>query len=287
MSDYSLILKQGTMKQRKVLLITGASSGMGKDTAIHLIKEGHIVYGAARRVDQMRELQELGGHALALDMTNEQEIIDGVKKVIDEQGRIDVLWNNAGYGLYGAVEDIPVEQARRQFEVNLFGLARMTQEVLPHMRKQQSGTIINTSSMGGKIYTPLGAWYHGTKHALEGWSDCLRLELKQFNIDVVILEPGIIATEFGDVLYESLLKNSGDGPYANMAKQVAQGTKEFYEKPNAASPSSAIAKTVSRIVNSSRPKTRYVKGKMAKPLMWMRKYMGDRVFDKAVMSQMK
>lgn len=273
--------------KKKVILITGASSGMGKDAALHLIDEGHIVYGAARRVDQMKELEDAGGYALKLDVTNEDHIIAGVKQVIDEQGRIDVLWNNAGYGLYGAVEDIPVDQARRQFEVNLFGLARITQEVLPHMRKQQSGTIINTSSMGGKMYTPLGAWYHGTKHALEGWSDCLRLELKPFNINVVILEPGVIATEFGDVLYEPLLKNSGDGPYAKMAKQVAQGTKDFYDKPNAASPSSVISNTVSKIVNSRKPKTRYVKGKMAKPLMWVRKYMGDRIFDKAVMSQVK
>ncbi|GAB4243112.1 MAG: oxidoreductase [Ekhidna sp.] len=275
------------MKQKKVILITGASSGMGKEAALTLIKEGHIVYGAARRIVQMKALEDAGGHALKLDVTDENQIIDGVRKVIEEQGRIDVLWNNAGYGLYGAVEDIPIEQARRQFEVNLFGLARMTQEVLPHMRMQQSGTIINTSSMGGKMYTPLGAWYHGTKHALEGWSDCLRLELKQFNIHVVVLEPGIIATEFGDVVYGPLLKNSGEGAYRQMARQVAQGTKDFYDKPNAASPSSVISRTVSKIVNSKKPKTRYVKGKMAKPLMWIRKYMGDRIFDMTVMSQLK
>ncbi|GAA5032053.1 short-chain dehydrogenase/reductase [Marivirga lumbricoides] len=272
---------------KKVILITGASSGMGKETALKLIKEGHTVYGAARRVDQMQELVKAGGHVLELDVTNEKQIVDGVKQIIFEQEKIDVLWNNAGYGLYGAVEDIAIEDARRQFEVNLFGLARVTQEVLPYMRAQKSGTIINTSSMGGKMYTPLGAWYHATKHALEGWSDCLRLELKQFNIDVVILEPGIIATEFADVLYQPMLKNSGSGPYKNLAKSVASSTKEAYEKQGAASPSSVISQVVSRIISSKSPKTRYVKGKMAKPLMFIRKYFGDRLFDKAVMSQVK
>jgi NAD(P)-dependent dehydrogenase (short-subunit alcohol dehydrogenase family) len=159
---------------KKVILITGASSGMGKETAIQLLKEGHIVYGAARRVEQMQDIVNDGGFAIALDVSSEQQIINGVAQIIKEQGKIDVLWNNAGYGLYGAIEDIKIEEARRQFEVNLFGLARITQEVLPYMRKAGQGLIINTSSMGGKMYTPLGAWYHATKHALEGWSDCLR-----------------------------------------------------------------------------------------------------------------
>jgi short-subunit dehydrogenase len=163
----------------------------------------------------------------------------------------------------------------------------MTQEVLPHMRQAKSGKIINVSSMGGKIYTPLGAWYHATKHALEGWSDCLRLELKQFNIDVVIVEPGIIATEFGDVLYEPMMKNSGKGPYREFAQTVAKVFKESYEKPNASSPASVIAELMSRAIRADKPKTRYVAGKLAKPMMWARKYLGDRIFDRAVMSQVK
>lgn len=272
---------------KKVILITGASSGIGKDTAKDLIQQGHIVYGAARRIDQMQNLVLLGGHAIQLDVTNEVQIVACVKQIIEEQGRIDVLWNNAGYGLYGAVEDISIEKAKRQYDVNLFGLARITQEVIPHMRKAKSGTIINTSSMGGKMYTPLGAWYHSTKHALEGWSDCLRLELKAFGIDVVILEPGVIATEFGDVVYQPLLDNSGKGAYSSLAQSVAQSTKDFYSKPNQASPTSVISKTVSKIINSTKPKTRYVAGKMAKPLMWVRKYLGDRIFDMAVMSRVK
>ena len=275
------------MKTQKVILITGASSGIGKETALTLIKEGHMVYGAARRVEQMLNLVDAGGHALQMDVTDESQIVAGIRQIVEEQGKIDVLINNAGYGLYGAVEDISIGDAKRQFEVNIFGLARVTKEVLPHMRKQNSGKIINISSMGGKMYTPLGAWYHATKHALEGWSDCLRIELKQFNIDVVIIEPGAIATEFGDVMYAPMLKNSGEGPYSQLAKTMAKATKESYAKKGAASPPSVIAKVISKAIRSGKPKTRYVAGKMAKPLMWIRKYMGDRVFDKALMSQLK
>ena len=272
--------------RNKVTLVTGASSGIGKATAEKLLAEGHIVYGAARHVEQMEELKKSGGHILKMDVTSERDLQQGVDRVITEQGRIDVLFNNAGYGLYGAVEDIPLEDARRQFEVNLFGLARLTQLVLPSMRKQKGGTIINTSSMGGKIYTPLGAWYHATKHALEGWSDCLRLELSEFNIDVVIIEPGIIETGFADVLSEPMLKYSAEGPYKQMVRKVAEAARKSYE-PGGGSPASVIADVVSKAVAAERPKTRYVAGKLAKPMMFIRKYFGDRVFDKAVMSQVK
>ena len=283
-SNYSLT-NQSTM-EKKVILITGASSGMGKETALQLIKEGYTVYGAARRVEQMKDLEEKGGHALAMDVTNEEQMKAAVSKIIEKQGRIDVLVNNAGYAIYGAVEDTTIADARRQFEVNIFGLARLTQLVLPHMRKQGSGRIINTSSMGGKIYTPLGAWYHATKHALEGWSDCLRLELKQFGIDVVIIEPGIIKTEFGDVMTAPMMERSGTTAYATLAKSVEKATSDSYEK-GGSSPASVISNLISKAVKARKPKTRYVAGKLAKPLMFVRKYFGDRFFDWAVMSQVK
>jgi len=270
---------------KKAILITGASSGMGKETALQLIKEGHVVYGAARRVESMEELVENGGHAIKMDVTDEEAIIQGVEQVIKEQGKIDVLINNAGYAIYGAVEDTSIEDARRQFEVNIFGLARLTQLVLPHMRKQNSGKIINISSMGGKIYTPLGAWYHATKHALEGWSDALRIEVKQFNIDVVIVEPGAIATEFGEVMLEPMLSRSGEGPYSNIAQSMANATRSSYEKKGASSPPSVIANVISKAINAKKPKTRYVAGKMAKPLMFMRKRLSDRTFDRIILSQ--
>jgi len=271
---------------KNVILITGASSGIGKITAMQLIKEGHIVYGAARRIEKMNDLIEEGGHAIQMDVTDETQMEQAVNQIINEQGKIDVLVNNAGYAIYGAVEDTTIADARRQFEVNIFGLARMTQLVLPHMRAAKSGKIINISSMGGKMYTPLGAWYHGTKHALEGWSDCLRLELKQFGIDVVIIEPGIIATEFGDVMTKPMLERSGKGNYSKLANAVAASTKESYEQGGGSSPN-VIANVISKAVKSKKPKTRYVAGKMAKPLMFIRKYFGDRIFDKALMSQVK
>lgn len=272
---------------KKVILITGASSGIGKVTAFKLIKEGHTVYGAARRVHEMDDLVQAGGHAIKLDVTDNEQIKAAVDQVIAEQGRIDVLFNNAGYAVYGAVETVDVEDAKRQFNVNIFGLAEMTKAVLPQMRKQKSGTIINTSSMGGRIYTPLGSWYHATKHALEGWSDCLRLELKQFNIDVVVIQPGGIHTEFADVLHEPMVKRSKGTPYEEMTNTVARATKEMYSKPGTLSPPSVIANLVSKAVNSRKPKTRYVAGKFAKPMMFIRKYFGDRIFDKVVMSTVR
>ena len=169
----------------KVILITGASSGIGKDTALSLIKEGHIVYGAARRLEMMQDIVQAGGHAIKMDILNNEDVDKAVDRVISEHKRIDVLVNNAGYGLWGAVETISIDEAKRQFDVNIFGLAYLTKKVIPLMRNQKSGKIINMSSMGGKVYTPFGAWYHATKYALEGWSDCLRIELKSFGIDVI------------------------------------------------------------------------------------------------------
>jgi NAD(P)-dependent dehydrogenase (short-subunit alcohol dehydrogenase family) len=271
----------------KIILITGASSGIGKATALQLIKEGHTVYGAARRVEKMQDLVEAGGHAIGMDVTDEAQIVAGVKQITDAHGRIDVLVNNAGYAVYGAVEDVPIDQARRQFEVNIFGLARITQEVLPWMRKQKDGYIVNMSSMGGKIFTPLGAWYHATKHALEGWSDCLRLEVEPFGIKVVIIEPGAIKTEFGDVLTGPLLETSGKGAYKEMTHKLAKAVKESYDKPNSASPPTVIAEVISKAISSRRPKTRYVKGKLAKPLLFVRRYFSDRFFQKQVMRMVK
>lgn len=271
---------------QKVILITGASSGIGKETARQLIAEGHTVYAAARRIEQMKDLEQLGGHPIQIDINREEDLQHIVDTIIHREGKIDVLFNNAGYAIYGSVEEIPIEEARRQFEVNLFGLASLTQKVIPHMRKAGGGTIINTSSMGGKIYTPMGAWYHASKHALEGWSDCLRLELKAFNIDVVILQPGLINTEFDEVMVEPMLKRSGKGPYANMVHVLAKATRRSYEKGNS-SPATVIAQTVSKIVKTRRPNTRYAVGKFAKPMIWIRKHLGDRMFDKVIMSQVK
>ena len=257
---------------------------MGKETAQALIQQGHTVYAVARRIDQMEDLKKLGGYPIQMDVTQEKEIQNVVDTIIQKEGKIDVLWNNAGYGLYGAVEDIPVDEARSQFEVNLFGLASITQKVIPFMRQAKSGTIINTSSMGGKMYTPMGAWYHASKHAVEGFSDCLRLELKEFNIHVVVLEPGIIVTEFGDVVLQNISRYSSKGAYSTLTQKLIAATKKMYDSGQG-SKAAVIADTVSKIVAAEKPKTRYRVGLWAKPMVWMRVYLGDKIFDKIVMSQ--
>jgi short-subunit dehydrogenase len=273
-------------KKSKVIIVTGASSGMGKQTATTLIEQGHSVYGLARRVEKMQELVKKGGQALEVDVTKPTEIKQAIDYIVQKEGRVDILINNAGYAVYGAVEDVSLDDAKRQFEVNLFGLAEITKQVLPFMRKQKSGKIINISSMGGKMYTPLGAWYHASKHALEGWSDCLRLELKQFGIDVVIIEPGIISTEFSEVMSDPMVERAKGGPYREITQNLAKATAKNYSKENS-SPASIVSELIAKIVMSTNPKTRYAVGKFAKPMIFIRKFFGDMIFDKIIMGMTK
>ena len=273
-----------SMTNQTVSLVTGASSGIGKEIAKQLLDDGNIVYTAARRIDRMDDLEKLGAIPIKMDISKEDDVAAAVEKIKQEHEGVDVLVNNAGFGSYGAMEDTTIQDAKYQFEVNLFGLARLTQAVLPYMREKRAGRIVNITSMGGKIYTPLGSWYHATKHALEGWSDCLRLELKPFEIDVIIIEPGIIQSEFGSTMLGPLMERSGNSVYSQMAKSVESATKKTYEKGGASHPS-LIAKTISNALKAKRPKTRYAVGKLAKPLIFIRKWFGDRIFDRVVMSQ--
>ena len=272
------------MATSPICLVTGASSGIGKAIAKVLLQNNFIVYAAARRVEKMTDIANLGAIVLPMDITQSAQIEAAVAKIQAAHGGVDILINNAGFGSYGAMEDTPIEAARYQFEVNLFGLARLTQAVLPYMRNKpkagQKGIIVNMSSMGGKIYFPLGSWYHASKHALEGWSDCLRLELAPFDIDVVIIEPGIIETEFSDVMVGPLLKRSGNSAYAPMARSLAKSTQDSYEK-GGSSPD-VIAQVVLKAVTSPQPKTRYVAGRLAWPLLLLRKWLPDRAFDWAI-----
>ncbi|MFE7775314.1 oxidoreductase [Streptomyces sp. NPDC057445] len=262
----------------KVALITGASSGIGEAAALELSARGFTVYGAARRVDRMSHLAERGIRTISMDVTDEASMRAGVDRIVAETGRIDVLVNNAGYGSYGAVEDVPLDEARYQFEVNVFGVARLSQLVLPHMRARRSGRIINISSMGGKIYTPLGAWYHGTKFALEGFSDSLRLEVRPFGIDVVIVEPGAIRTEWSGIAADKLRKVSRDSAYAAQVESMATAL-ESESGARRSSPPSVVARAISRAATSRRPKTRYAVGMGAKPLILTRRVLPDRAFD--------
>lgn len=272
---------QNTMdKDKKVVLITGTASGMGKAFAMQLIKEGYVVYGGDIQYKKNEYLNTIGGHALHMDVTNDGEVKTSVEKIIKEQGRIDLLINNAGYGLYGPIEEVSMEDAMAQFNVNLFGMARVTKAVLPHMRNKKSGRIINISSMGGKIYTGLGAWYHATKHAVEGWSDCLRVEVKEFGIDVVIVEPGLINTNFYNVMLESVKKYAPNSNYQHMYKRLVDGNKNL---PKMTEPEE-IATLISEIVKTKDPETRYVKGVMAEQLINFRKQFGDKAYDNLLLN---
>jgi len=234
----------------------------------------------------MQELAAAGGHIIELDVTNLQSIKVAVARIIDEQGRIDVLWNNAGYSVAGAVEDVSYEEAKRQFEVNLFGVAEVTKAVLPQMRQQKSGMIINTSSVGGKVFTPLNAWYHASKFALEGWSDCLRIELEPFDIKVVVLEPGGVKTEFGSTMYQPMLERSQGGAYEGYTAKIVKAYEQYYSPSNTAlAPPSVISDTVARIIASPRPRTRYAAGYMAKTALFMRWLLSDRLFERIIKSQ--
>ncbi len=262
----------------KIILITGASSGIGEETVKRLMTAGYTVYAGARRLDRMKLLADAGAHLLALDLTDNASMAAAVNTVMQETGRIDVLINNAGYGSYGALEDVPLEEARRQFEVNIFGLARLTQLVLPAMRVQRSGRIINVSSIGGKFGEPFGAWYHATKFALEGLSDSLRMELYPFGIDVVVIQPGATHSEWSQIAHESLLKYSSDGPYGKGATAHANMMEEGHKGSVPAKPS-VVANTIVQAVQASKPKTRYVTGGLARTMLFMRRVLSDRGFD--------
>ena len=265
----------------KTALVTGASSGIGEETARTLHKLGYTVYAAARRTDRLEQLTPIGIHALTMDVTDDESMTSGIEKIIAETGRIDVLVNNAGYGSYGAIEDVTLDEARRQFEVNVFGLGRLTQLVLPHMRAQRSGTIINISSMGGRLTTPLGGWYHATKYAVEALSDALRMETAPFGIDVVVIEPGGIRTEWSGIAADHLEETAEGSAYASQIKAVANSMRS--ESTNKRqSPPSVIADTVEKIVTARKPRTRYVVGFAAKPLVTLRRLLPDRAFDRVI-----
>ncbi len=273
------------MKNTKAIIVTGASSGIGKATALHLIEKGHTVYGLARRVEKMQDILDMGGKIMKLDVTDHQQIKEVIETIIQQEGRIDALVNNAGYSVYGPIEDTSYEMAKQQFEVNLFGLAEVTKAVLPIMRKHRSGTIVNVSSMGGKIYMPLMGWYGATKFALEGWSDTLRLEVKQFGIRVVIIEPGAVKSE----LVATTLTNSTNVPdtaYSELKHIMETGLTNTFD-PNAASDPIVVAEAINESITSDDPETRYPVGNMAKENIEARESMSDKDYDAMVMGQLE
>ncbi|WP_067141393.1 oxidoreductase [Microtetraspora malaysiensis] len=264
----------------KVVLVTGASSGIGKATALELLRAGHIVYGAARRVQLMDTIRDAGGHALPLDARRPEELERAVHTVIEEQGRIDVLINNAGTVLHGSAEDMPLDLARDLFEVNLFAPARLVQLALPYMRKQKSGVIVNVSSIGGEIALPLGCWYYASKHALEAYSDTLRMEVEPFGIDVVIIQPGIIKTGFEDRTAQDLREISGTTAYGTMAEAMARRSEIQLGADSQASDPGVVAAAIREAVEAAKPETRYAVGWLADRLLELDRTLPDREFDK-------
>jgi NAD(P)-dependent dehydrogenase (short-subunit alcohol dehydrogenase family) len=266
---------------QKVALVTGASSGIGEATARELADRGYLVYAAARRTDRMAPLAELGIVVEFVDVTDDASMVALVDTILSSAGRIDVLVNNAGYGSYGALEDVSIDEARRQFEVNVFGLARLTQLVLPHMRAQRDGYVVNISSIGGRIWEPMGCWYHAAKYAVEGLSNSLRAEVAEFGIKVIVIQPGGIRTEWGGISADNLDATSADSPYREQAAFVGATLRALNDSRLISEPS-VIAKAIGRAVGRSRPRTRYAVGGGARSMLMAERLLTDRGFDRFI-----
>jgi short-subunit dehydrogenase len=269
---------------KKTVLITGASAGIGKATAIYLAQNGYNVYGAARRTEKMEDLKEYGIKLISLDVTSDESLVACVEQILREAGRIDILVNNAGSGYYGALENMSMTDAKYQMEVNVFGVARLIQLVLPSMRKNNFGKIVNISSVGGKITLPMGGWYHASKFAIEGLSDALRKEVKSFGIDVIVIEPGGTKSEMMALGTEYLMKVSGNTPYGSLAMGVS---KMYADIDKDASDPVVIAKLIKKGIEAKNPQTRYVGAAGAKQMLFLRKMLSDKQFDHLIMTQLK
>jgi NAD(P)-dependent dehydrogenase (short-subunit alcohol dehydrogenase family) len=268
----------------KAVLITGCSTGIGRATAEHLAARGWTVYATARRLDSIEDLRQKGCKTLALDVTDEASMRAAVEQVEAAEGAIGALVNNAGYSQSGALESVPMDQLRKQFETNVFGLLRMCQLVLPGMREQRHGRIVNLSSMGGRLTFPGGGAYHATKYAVEALSDVLRFEVAGFGIHVVVIEPGLIRTQFGEAAVESMSGIEGDGPYAKFNAAVAATTAGAYSGPFArlgAGPE-AVARTIEKALTRRRPKARYPVTASARIMLAQHAILPDRAWDAMV-----
>jgi NADP-dependent 3-hydroxy acid dehydrogenase YdfG len=273
------------------VLITGCSSGIGAQTARRLAAKGWTVYATARRPESIAELADSGCKTLALDVDDEESMRAAVAAVEEAEGSVGALVNNAGYSQSGALETLPIEKLRAQFETNVYGLVRMCQLVLPGMRREGRGTIVNISSMGGRLTFPGGGAYHATKYSVEALSDALRWEVRGFGVRVVIVEPGLIVTNFGEAAAATVGTN-GDGdadPYASFNADVAATTKAIYEGPmrKLGGGPDAVAKVIERAIMSRSPRPRYKVTASARLAIANRRLLGDRVWDAAMRTQFK
>ena len=271
-----------TSKAAKAVLITGCSTGIGRAAAEHLAGRGWTVYATARRAESIEDLKAKGCRTLPLDVTDEQSMSDAVKQVEEAEGAVGVLVNNAGYSQSGAVESVNLDDVRGQFETNVFGLIRMCQLALPGMRRQGWGKIVNISSMGGKMTFPGGGIYHGTKYAVEAISDALRFEVRGFGVDVVVIEPGLIRTQFGEAAVNSIHSGTSDnGPYGEFNTAVAATTAGAYEGPLAklGGGPETVARKIEKAISRRRPRTRYPVTPSARIIMGIHAVLPDRAWD--------
>ncbi len=271
----------------KAVLITGCSSGIGHATALRLAQDGWKVYATARRPESIADLAEQGCQTLALDVTDEASMSAAVDAVAQAEGAVGVLVNNAGYSQSGAVESVPLDQVRRQFETNVFGLIRMCQLVLPGMRAQHWGKIVNISSMGGRLTFPGGGLYHATKYSVEALSDALRFEVRGFGVDVIVIEPGLIVTNFGEVASGSVGAAGDEGAYGEFNRKVAELTEGAYKGPMAklGGGPEAVAKRIADALRAGRPRARYPVTPSARLMITQRRLTPDRVWDLMMRSQ--
>ena len=269
----------------RAVLITGCSTGIGRATAERLAKQGDLtVYATARKPEAIADLEHAGCRTLALDVTDEDSMRTAVEQVEQAEGGVWALVNNAGYSQSGALESVPMDQLRKQFETNVFGLVRMCQLVLPKMREQRDGRIVNLSSMGGRLTFPGGGAYHATKYAVEALSDVLRFEVGGFGIQVVLIEPGLIRTEFGNAAVGSMRAVDAEGPYGKFNAAVAATTAGAYNGPLArlgAGPD-AVARTIEKALTKRKPKPRYPVTASARIMLAQRALLPDRAWDAVV-----
>lgn len=265
----------------KVILITGASSGIGFDAAQTLARQGHRVYAAARRVERMEPLKADGVIPLRLDVTDEASMQEAVRTILEAEGRIDALVNNAGYGYFGAIENVSMEEARRQLEVNVFGMARLCQLVLPSMREQGSGRIVNISSVAGKAVMYFGGWYHVSKYSVEALSDALRMEVKPFGIDVALIEPGGIRTDWGLIAADHLAESSKGTPYEKEGVRESETLRKAYSIRLLSKPQ-VVTRAISKAINRKHPRARYRIGFGADTLVFFHTLLPTRWWDAMV-----
>ncbi|MGI8631998.1 MAG: oxidoreductase [Solirubrobacterales bacterium] len=274
--------------ESKAVLITGCSSGIGRATAERLGRAGHTVYATARSLEDLAGLEDCGCRTLELDVLDEDSMRAAVETVEADCGGVGALVNNAGYSQSGAVESVPMDKVRRQFETNVFGLVRLTQLALPGMRRQGWGRIVNLSSMGGKLTFPGGGYYHASKYAVEAISDALRFEVRSFGVAVVLVEPGLIRTEFADTAVGSVEPDeSRDDPYAAFNAAVVVATAEAYEGPMSklGGGPDDVAKVIEKAITTSNPRARYTVTPSAKLLLAQRTLLPDRLWDMAMRTQ--